>query len=424
MSSNFISQTNEEAETFFYLKTKFQQLSKTNKARDRNENLRALLDELLDITDEVDMLNEVKDIHDELYMISQVFDQQLNVLNQMGDLLEYRPADSLDPEVPVTPHVIKKWKKLQIEIEQRRDRLAEMDANAHRTYKNINNLFDMKQRQANVLEAHYSRKVAQDSGRQSTTIMVFTIVTIVFLPLSFMSSFFAISVKEFPRDGNNALYMSLSYVSTRVFGIGISIAAAIVLLAFGINEWASPVAGSGFLFRRRRTSTAQEQASTVAPSSASISFSTGASHKSALTSLRRRGTAMLRAPDGRRFTLKPKRIVAERQDGVSLFSYNSIIRHGNGGQGGSGISTTAKRRIIEEKEESGGGSSPSTQRSWWSSPWRSSPVLASQNRDAELERALERNVGSWDVGVAGNRKRRWASWRARMMGNEGRVSTV
>lgn len=44
--------TNEEAEAFHDLKTKFQQLSKKNKARDHNDSLKDLLDELLDITDE------------------------------------------------------------------------------------------------------------------------------------------------------------------------------------------------------------------------------------------------------------------------------------------------------------------------------------------------------------------------------------
>jgi hypothetical protein len=381
------------------------------------------------------MLNEVKDIHDELYMISQVFDQQMLVLNQMGELLEYRPSSAQDPQISVPPHVIKKWKKLQIEIEQRRDHIAEMDANAHRTFKNINNLFDMKQRQANVLEAHYSRKVAQDSGRQSTTIMVFTIVTIIFLPLSFMSSFFAISVKEFPRDraNQNQLYMSLSYVSARVFGIGISIAVLVVLLAFGINESMNRSALSSFLFPHAPSSSSasstthsRDQAPSSLPSSVAASLTTSAASRSSpLTSLRHRGTALLRTADGRRFTIKPKRVVAERQDGVSLFSYNSIVQpKDNYSGGGAGKRGTAV--VNDEKDGSGGGSSPST-RSWWSGPWRSSPALAAaaaQARDAESERALERNIGSWDVGVAGSRQRRWASWRARMMGNQRRVSTV
>lgn len=67
--------------------------------------------------------------------------------------------------------------------------------------------------------------------------MIFTVVTIVFLPLSFMSSFYALSVDEFPRDpsNQNQLYMPLSYVTSRVLGIGFGIAILIVALGFIIN---------------------------------------------------------------------------------------------------------------------------------------------------------------------------------------------
>jgi CorA-like Mg2+ transporter protein len=374
------------------------------------------------------MLNEVKDIHDELYMISQVFEQQLQVLLQMSDILTYRPQETEDIQTPmeaehsqrsVFPHVIKQWNKIQNKIEQRRDQLIEMDANALRTFKNINNLFDMKQRQANVLEAHYSRKVAQDSARQSTTIMIFTVVTIIFLPLSFMSSFYALNVKEFPRDDRNELYMSLGYVSGHVFGIGLSIAFAIVILAFGINAAFNRFGAPAILGTRSgpssSTTTLRSDPSSQTLASPRESASTGASHRS-LANLTRR-TTTFRTSDGRPFALKTKRVVAERQDGVSLFSYNSLVRPSNG---------TAMEKgggVIESYKDEESGSSPSA-RSWWSTPWRSSPVLATQPLDQEV--GLERTPASWDVGVQGERSRRWVSWSALMAGRQsnGRVSTI
>jgi hypothetical protein len=42
---------------------------------------------------------------------------------------------------------------------------------------------NLKQQQANVLEARVSRNQAISSGEQSKTIMVFTIVTIIFVSL-------------------------------------------------------------------------------------------------------------------------------------------------------------------------------------------------------------------------------------------------
>jgi hypothetical protein len=48
----------------------------------------------------------------------------------------------------------------------------------------LKDLLNLKQQQANVLEARVSRNEAISSGEQSKTIMVFTIVTIVFVRLS------------------------------------------------------------------------------------------------------------------------------------------------------------------------------------------------------------------------------------------------
>ncbi|OTA69605.1 hypothetical protein K449DRAFT_429068 [Hypoxylon sp. EC38] len=64
----------------------------------------------------------------------------------------------------------------------------------------IINLMDLKQKQANLWEARSSREGAEQTARQGQTLMMFTVVTIIFLPLSFTAAFFAISVDQFPRD--------------------------------------------------------------------------------------------------------------------------------------------------------------------------------------------------------------------------------
>lgn len=68
--------------------------------------------------------------------------------------------------------------------------------------------------------------------------MVFTIVTVIFLPLSFVAAFFAINVKEFPHpaDANGQQEMSLSYVSAYVFGIGLAISLPCIAVALSIDE--------------------------------------------------------------------------------------------------------------------------------------------------------------------------------------------
>jgi hypothetical protein len=45
----------------------------------------------------------------------------------------------------------------------------------------LNNLLDLKVKQATVFEAQLSRMAALDTARQGQTILVFTIVTIIFV---------------------------------------------------------------------------------------------------------------------------------------------------------------------------------------------------------------------------------------------------
>ena len=96
----------------------------------------------------------------------------------------------------------------------------------------LKDLMDLRQAHANLSEAKNARKQAVDTGKQGNTIMVFTIVTILFvrvliqlsfrtcsrelrklqLPASFMASFFALPVEQFQRtDGTNP-QLKLSYV--------------------------------------------------------------------------------------------------------------------------------------------------------------------------------------------------------------------
>jgi hypothetical protein len=66
--------------------------------------------------------------------------------------------------------------------------------------------------------------------------MVFTIVTIVFVPMSFIASFFAINISEFPQGSNNSPSLPLSYVSKYLFGIGLGISIPFIFLAFAVDD--------------------------------------------------------------------------------------------------------------------------------------------------------------------------------------------
>lgn len=67
--------------------------------------------------------------------------------------------------------------------------------------------------------------------------MVFTVVTVIFLPLSFIAAFFAIDVIEFPRNSlNGHSGLHLSYVAKYLFGIGFSISIPLITIAFVMSD--------------------------------------------------------------------------------------------------------------------------------------------------------------------------------------------
>ncbi len=85
--------------------------------------------------------------------------------------------------------------------------------------------------------------------------MVFTIVTIIFLPMSFMAAFFAINVIEFPHDSiNGGSGLHLSYVAKYMFGIGFGISIPLIAIAFFMSDTEGWVWSSKNWLRRKKAS--------------------------------------------------------------------------------------------------------------------------------------------------------------------------
>lgn len=87
--------------------------------------------------------------------------------------------------------------------------------------------------------------------------MVFTIVTIIFLPMSFIATFFAINLKEW--DGQ----LSIGYVSKYMFGIGLAISFVFISAAILVHDisdaWKTTIKGakkhiSGYFHNAERRS--------------------------------------------------------------------------------------------------------------------------------------------------------------------------
>lgn len=183
------------------------------------------VDRLLDIGQETDLLAETKDIRDELNMIRTVLEHQKYVLIDFQEVIceTYQGQNRSQFEVK------KRFKDQQRVIDMHLKDIDRMDKQAERIYHSITDLLDLKQKHANAFEARFARDQAAGTTRQSKTIMVFTIVTIVFLPLSFISSIFTINMKEFDN-------LNLNYVAKYTFGIGFAISIPLVWVALTVDD--------------------------------------------------------------------------------------------------------------------------------------------------------------------------------------------
>ncbi|KAI1639109.1 hypothetical protein F4809DRAFT_172745 [Biscogniauxia mediterranea] len=185
------------------------------------------LKELLDISRESNLLEDVKDILDEIKMIQCILDDQKEVISKVKTFLK--------------PKGRKLRNILRNTLEETEAKFKTMQDHARSVEASLTQLFDLKQKQANLWEARSSREEVEETARQGHTLMVFTVVTIIFLPPSFMSSFFAISVAQFPHDQSSGeVSWPLSYLSGLLFGISFAIVILILLCAFNIQWLTGP----------------------------------------------------------------------------------------------------------------------------------------------------------------------------------------
>jgi ankyrin repeat protein/Mg2+ and Co2+ transporter CorA len=204
--------------------------SKDSKTQSRgNTDEPSFVEDLLDIQHETRLLKEVKDIQDELGILSQVTEDQQLVHKEI--MKTFGPALTLGTDSSDQQKTDSILGDQHLSLKQQEIEITTMAKQVHIVYKSITDLLDHKQKHANAIEARYARKQASDTAKAGLTLMVFTTVTVIFLPLSFLAAFFAINIKELPHDANGQ-NMSLAFVMRNVIGVGLGTALAFVLMAW------------------------------------------------------------------------------------------------------------------------------------------------------------------------------------------------
>ena len=127
----------------------------------------------------------MRDIGDELKIIDKLIKEQLNCVLEMTK--QYHD---------VNEHHRKGFNGTNFlyEVEQflrdHREQISGMLSGTQDVQETFRELLDMEQNQASIVEAHLAREQAEVAADQSRSVMIFTIFTIIFLPLSFFASVF------------------------------------------------------------------------------------------------------------------------------------------------------------------------------------------------------------------------------------------
>ena len=174
---------------------------------------------------DLDALLELRDIEDELKTILKLIKEQQSCIEEMKRHFthlsnQFRKGENgidflIDVESFLSDH------KNQV------DNMLETAQAAQLAFKD---LLDMKQKQANIIEAQLARKQTEVAADQSRSIMVFTVFTVIFLPLSFFASVFGINSREWSGADNK--YLPLHQIFTYMGTISLAVIIVSLLIAF------------------------------------------------------------------------------------------------------------------------------------------------------------------------------------------------
>ena len=177
----------------------------------------------IDNRKDLDALLELRDIEDELNTIDKLIkEQQATVTDMLGQFHTLNKKHSKGLKGINFLHEVAQF------LSDHKEQIDSMLKSAQAAQQGFKELLDMTQKQANIVEAHLAREQNEVAADQSRSVMIFTIFTIIFLPLSFFASVFGINAKEW----GGANYLSLHDMFTYMGSISLAVIVIALLAAF------------------------------------------------------------------------------------------------------------------------------------------------------------------------------------------------
>ncbi|KAI0861352.1 hypothetical protein F4860DRAFT_177526 [Xylaria cubensis] len=226
-------------------------------SEDVNEYVKSVLIEDIDVDKEKGFFHQISDFREELSMIKSILAEQEEVWvefmssrwpNQRLDQQQgYRQNNEeikgeISQELPSGVNDEATWRKIcrpRVLFNKYRRRITKLEEDAERVERNITTKLDLKQKHAAMREAHSTAII-------SAAVLGFTIITIIFAPLSFIAALFALPIDEFNKGkmGNDkdgvysSAYIGRWTVATEFVSISITLLAMWAALRFaGLHVW-------------------------------------------------------------------------------------------------------------------------------------------------------------------------------------------
>ena len=175
---------------------------------------RKLEDSTFSITVETELFRQAKDIIDELGCIDYILSRQCDMTNALTRSQKSRSLKTVSEMV-----------------KERREAWSAVNDTAKLAVEEIKTQMDLKQKQSSLIETRTSRYQVEDSARHGRIMLLFTVVTIIFLPMSFLATWFGMNLKGGADDNGQ---LSLGIIAAVVFPLSLLI--AFIALAFAFSE--------------------------------------------------------------------------------------------------------------------------------------------------------------------------------------------
>lgn len=157
----------------------------------------------LSIDSEKEFLHDIADIRNELVMIQYVLDQQGDVLDP---LIVYYNDETMKGIDEGKKFILEDWKRVagaKKQLERYGKRVEKINGDAERIEKMVQNQLELKRTYSSIRDTRSSLIL-------STSVIGFTVITVIFTPLAFMASLFALPLEQLrkhqKKDGNDTYY--------------------------------------------------------------------------------------------------------------------------------------------------------------------------------------------------------------------------